>query len=110
RLDAVRGVMRARVDATRLCLLHAEIAARRLVPRARDQAPGLRRIGDLHRERVQIQIAIRTAADAEAAPDAPVLDGDFHRVAATRARFMPARSLATRPSSARSAGNSVSAR
>src|SRR3954471_16034005 len=82
RLDPVRRVVRAGVDAARLLVLHAEVAAGRLLFRARDQASRLRRIGHLHRERVQVEVSVRAVAGAQAAPDAPVLDDDLHRVAA----------------------------
>src|SRR5947208_4191238 len=82
RLDAVRGVVRARIHAARLRMFHAQIATGRLLPGRRDHPVRLLRIGDLDLERVQVEVAVRTIPNAEAATDAPVLDDDLHRVAA----------------------------
>ena len=63
---AMRRIVRARVHAARLGVLHAQVATRRLLPVT---------------ERMQVQVAVRAVADAEAAADAPVLDDDLHRAA-----------------------------
>src|SRR2546423_6933681 len=82
RLDAVRGVVRTGVDAARLGVLHAEIAAGRLLLRGRNHARRPLRIRHLDGERVEVEIAVRAVSYAQAAADTPILDDDFHRVAA----------------------------
>ena len=71
-----------RVDAARLLVLHAQVAAGRLLPRrtrsCRDGCAGSALV-DL--ERVHVQVAVGTVARAQAAADAPVLDDDLERVA-----------------------------
>src|SRR5688572_10967806 len=81
RLNAVRRIMRARVDTARLGVLDAQIAAGGLALRDLQLAGRLCRIGHGGLEGVQRQVAVRAIVGAEAAADAPVLDDDLERVA-----------------------------
>src|SRR5229473_423033 len=81
RVDAMRGVVRAGVDAARFFQVRAEIARSRFLLDRRLLVPGSLRIVDHHFEGVQIDVAVRTVLRAEAAADAPILDDDFQRIA-----------------------------
>jgi hypothetical protein len=77
RVDAMRGVMRARVHATWLFQMRAQIARGSfLFNRCLLSARALG-IVDHHFERMQIDVAVGTILRAEAAADAPILDDDF---------------------------------
>src|SRR5713226_8433868 len=81
RVDAMRGVVRASIDATGLFQVRAQIARSRFLLDDSFFAAGSLRIVDHHFERVQIDIAVGAILSAKAAPDAPILDDDFERIA-----------------------------
>src|SRR5262249_42067236 len=80
---AVGGVVRAGVDAARLAVqLAALVARRRLLLDHRHHAARLLVLDLLlGRERVHVDVAVRTVLGALAAADAPVLDDDLARLA-----------------------------
>src|SRR5215469_4554299 len=81
-IHAVRGVVRAGVDAARLFQVRAEVAGSCLLLDRRFLPAGIFGIVGKNFERVQVDVAVRAIASAQAATDAPVLDDDFERIAA----------------------------
>src|SRR6266852_1845388 len=80
RVDSMRGVVRAGVNAAWFFQVRAKIARRRFLLDGRLLAPGPLRIVDHHFKWMQIDIAVGTILRAEAAADTPVLDDNFERV------------------------------
>jgi hypothetical protein len=77
RLDAMRRVVRAGINATRLGVIGAEIARRGFLADHGALAAGMIGIVGLHRERMQIDVSVRAILRAKAAADAPILDDHF---------------------------------
>ncbi len=77
----MRGVVRAGVNATRFFQVRAEVAGSCFLLDDGFFASGARGIVNHHFERMQIDVAVRTILRAKAAPDAPILDDDFERIA-----------------------------
>ena len=75
-------IVRTCVNATRLRQVGAQIAGSGFLFYDRFGAAGMIGIFVHHLERMQIDIAVRTVACAQAAADAPILDDDFERIAA----------------------------
>ena len=73
-------IMRAGIDATGFLMVVTQIARSCFYARAGDLASWHYRVVEFHRKRVQIDVAIRAIARAEAAADAPVFDNNFQRV------------------------------
>src|SRR5258707_1063497 len=82
RIDAMRCVVRARVDAARFFQVRAEIAGGCFLLDDGFFPAGVLGIVREHLERVQVDVAVGAIARAEAAPDAPVFDNDFKGIAA----------------------------
>ena len=80
RVNAVRGIVRAGVDAAWFFQVRAEIARSSFLLDHRLLAASSFRIVNHHFEWVQIDVAVRTILRAEAAADAPILDDDFERI------------------------------
>jgi len=78
----VRCVMRARVHATGLGMIEAQIARCSFDLHTGNPAAGIRRIVQLHRKWVHIDVPVRAVVGALAAADAPVFDNDLERIAA----------------------------
>ena len=77
----MRGVVRARVNATRFRMIGAEIAGSGFLPYHRHLAPRCSGIIGFDGKRVQINVAVRAVFRAQAAADAPVFNDDFQRIA-----------------------------
>src|SRR5882757_1149041 len=82
RIDAVRGVVRARVDATRFFQVRAEVAGGRFLLDDGFLTAGVFGVVGEHFERMEIDVAVGAVASAEAAADAPILDDYFEGIAA----------------------------
>src|SRR5438477_7605181 len=82
RLDAHRGVVWARVDARGLREIPAQITRGRLLVDHGFHAARTGLVRSLRLERVDVDVAVRTALRAETAADAPVFDDDLERIAA----------------------------
>src|SRR5258708_28108333 len=82
RIDAMRRVVRARVDAARFFQVRAEIAGGRFLLDDGFFSAGVLGIVSEHFEWMQVDVAVGAIARAEAAPDAPVFDNDFNGIAA----------------------------
>ena len=76
------SVVRTGVDATRLSMIVAEVAGRGLDAGAGDFSARVCRIVEFDRERMQVDVAVRTVVGAEAASNAPILDDYFEGVPA----------------------------
>src|SRR5260370_24319536 len=81
RIDAMRGVVRARVDAARFFQVRAKIARSSFLSDGRFLSAAPLEIVNHHFERMQIYIAVGTILRAQAAADAPIFDNDFQRIA-----------------------------
>jgi hypothetical protein len=77
RIDPMRGVVRAGVDAAWFFQVRAQIARSCFLFNDCFFASGALGIVNHHFEWMQIDVAVRTILRAEAAPDAPVFDDDF---------------------------------
>ena len=75
-------VVRAGVNTAGLRQIGAQVAGSSFLFYDRFGAAGMIGIFIHHLERMQIDIAVRTIARAQAATDAPILDDDFERIAA----------------------------
>ena len=75
-------IVRTCVNATRLRQVGAQIAGSGFLFYDRFGAAGMIRIFVHHLKRMQINVAVRTIARAQATTDAPILDDDFERIAA----------------------------
>ena len=82
RVDAMRCIMRARVNTARFLQVRAEVAGCGLLLDDRLLASGIFRIVSQDFKGMQIDIAVGTIARAQSAADAPILDDDFERIAA----------------------------
>jgi hypothetical protein len=82
RIDAVCGVVRAGVNATWFFQVRAQIARGRFLLDDSFLAAGVLWIVREHFEWMEIDVAIRAIARAQAAADAPVLDDHFEGIAA----------------------------
>src|SRR5260370_7624647 len=80
-VDAVRGIVRAGVDAAGFFQVRAKIARSSLLLDRRLLAAGSLRIVNHHFEWMQIDVAVGTILRAQAAADAPIFDDDFERIA-----------------------------
>src|SRR5579883_197119 len=80
-LYAMGGVMRAGVDAARLLQMGAQIARGRFLFNGSFFASRMIRILGHDFEGMQVDVAVRTIARAEAAADAPVFNNHFQRIA-----------------------------
>src|SRR5262249_51153739 len=90
RVDAVRSVVRASVDAAWLLQMCAKIAGSGFLLDDRFLASIVFRIVGHHFERMQIDIAVGAVARAQAAADAPVLNDHLEGIAAAnRADWAP---------------------
>src|SRR5713226_3418432 len=81
RIDAMRGIVRTGVNATRFFQVRAEIARSSFLLDRHFFSAGPLRIGNHHFKWMQIDVAVRTILCAEAAADAPIFDDDFERIA-----------------------------
>ena len=82
RVDAMGGVVRAGVDAAWFLQVRAEIAGRGFLFDDGFLVSWVLGIGGENLKWMQIDVAVRAIARAEAAADAPVFDDDFERIAA----------------------------
>ena len=82
RLDAMRGVVRAGVDAAGFFEVCAEVARSGFLLDGGFFAAGMLGIFGQDLEGMKIDVAVRTVARAKAAADAPIFDDDFQRIAA----------------------------
>ena len=78
----MRRIVRARINTAGFGMVMTEIAGRGLHPHAGDLASRMRRVVEVDRKWMQVDVAIGTVVGAQAATDAPVLDDDFQGVAA----------------------------
>src|SRR5215467_4232721 len=76
-IDAMRCIVGAGVDATWFFQVRAEIAGSGFLLDDRFLAAGIFGIVGKNFKRMQIDVAIRAVARAEAAADAPILDDDL---------------------------------
>ena len=74
RLDAMRRVVRARVNTTGFRMFGAKIAGRGFFLHDSLFLPGMLVVLSLRRERMHIDVPVRAIFRAEAAADAPILD------------------------------------
>src|SRR5260370_39932305 len=81
RINAMRGVVRARVDAALSFQVRAKIARSSFLSAGRFVAAAPLRIVNHHFERMQIYIAVGTILRTQAAADAPIFNNDFQRIA-----------------------------
>ena len=77
----MRGVVRTGIDATRFGVIVAKIARSRFHLHGGHFASGVRRIIQLYRERVHVDVPVRTVAGAQSTANTPVFDNDFERIA-----------------------------
>ena len=82
RLDAMRGVVRAGVDAAWFFEVCAEVARSGFLLDGGFFAAGMLGIFGQDLEGMKIDVAVRTVARAKATADAPIFDDDFQRIAA----------------------------
>src|ERR1039457_3281512 len=82
RVHAMRGIMRARIHATRFLMIQAEVARCGFYLHAGNPSSGIRRIVQLNGERMHIDISVWTIVGALATTDAPVFDDHLERIAA----------------------------
>ena len=75
------GVVRAGIDATGLGVIGAKIARRGFLLYDRSRASRRFRIGQIHGERMHVDVSVGAIVGAQAASDAPVLNDDFQRIA-----------------------------
>ena len=73
RVHAMGGIMRARIDATRLRVVQAEVARSSFHFHAGNPSSRIRGIVQLDRKRMHIDISVRTIVGALSAADTPVL-------------------------------------
>ena len=73
-------IMRAGIDATGFLMVVTQIARSCFYARAGDLAAWHYGVIEFHWERMQIDVAIRAVAGAEAAADAPVFNDDLQGV------------------------------
>src|SRR5260370_2878774 len=83
RVHTVCGVVGAGINTTGLFQVRAQIARSRFLLDDSFFEPGSFRIVDHHFERMQMDIAVGAILRAKAAPDAPILDDDFERIASS---------------------------
>jgi hypothetical protein len=82
-IHAMRGIVRAGIDAAWFLQVRAKVAGSSLLLDDRFFAAGMFGIVGHHFERMQIDVAVGTVVRAQSAADAPVLNDDFERIAPT---------------------------
>ena len=82
RIHAMRRIMRTSVNTTWFLMIQTQIARSGLELHARNSSARVRRVIQFNRERMHIDISIRTIVGALSATDTPVLDDDLQRIAA----------------------------
>ena len=70
-------IVRARVHAARFSVIVTQVARCRLHPHAGDLSARVSGVVGLDRERMQVDVPVRTVVGAQAAANAPVLDDDL---------------------------------
>src|SRR5204863_326546 len=81
-IHTMGSIVRTRVYATGLGVIMAEITRCCLDARAGNFPSRMRGIVEFHRERMEVDIAVRAVVGAEAASDAPVFNDDFEGISA----------------------------
>src|SRR5579884_1704435 len=80
RIHAMRRIVRARINATRLLQMRAQIAGGCFLLHYGLLPPRLFRILRHHLKRMQVDVAVRAIPRAQPAPDTPILDDDLERI------------------------------
>ena len=78
----MRGIVGTRIHATRFFVIQTKIARCGFHLHAGDGSSRMQQIVDLDRERMHVDVSVRTVVGALAATNAPILDDYLERIAA----------------------------